>query len=306
MAPECGATCNFFPIDDETLRYLRADGAAGPTTSPSSRPTRRSRASSTTRTSSRPTRRSSSSTSPTSSRASPARAGRRTACRWPRRSRVRRGAPPASASSYGNGRTTRQSRTRSRRATRRRTTPRATRRPKREPAAVATAPPLGRPRATVSLDGETFALDARRVVIAAITSCTNTSNPAVMVGAGLLAKRAVERGLTRRPWVKSSLAPGSKVVTEYLERGRADALPRRARLQPRRLRLHDVHRQLRPASRADLRGDRRTATSSSARSSPGNRNFEARIHSEVKANYLASPPLVVAYALAGQDGHRSR
>jgi aconitate hydratase len=136
-------------------------------------------------------------------------------------------------------------------------------------------------------------------VIAAITSCTNTSNPAVMVGAGLLAKRAVERGLARKPWVKSSLAPGSKVVTEYLERagltryldelgfnlvgygcttciGNSGPLPG-------------------AISQAISGGDLVVCSVLS-----GNRNFEARIHSEVKANYLASPPLVVAYALIGR------
>ena len=100
-------------------------------------------------------------------------------------------------------------------------------------------------------------LDHGSVVIAAITSCTNTSNPAVMVGAGLLAKqRASSAGCARKPWVKTSLAPGSKVVTEYLERVRPHRAARGARLQPRRLRLHDLHRELRPAAGGDLRRDR--------------------------------------------------
>ena len=86
-----------------------------------------------------------------------------------------------------------------------------------------------------------------RSIIAAITSCTNTSNPSVMIGAALLAKNAVEKGLQRKPWVKTTLAPGSKVVMRLLRAGRPDAVPRQARLQPRRLRLHDLHRQLRPA-----------------------------------------------------------
>ncbi len=110
---------------------------------------------------------------------------------------------------------------------------------------------------SVSLDGEEFELDHGRVVIAAITSCTNTSNPSVMVGAGLLARNAVERGLTRKPWVKTSLAPGSTVVTDYLDKSGLDRVPRRAPVQPRRLRLHHLHRQLRPARRGDLGGDRR-------------------------------------------------
>jgi aconitate hydratase len=150
-----------------------------------------------------------------------------------------------------------------------------------------------------ALDGEEFELQHGSVVIAAITSCTNTSNPQVMIGAGLLAKNAVERGLRRKPWVKSSLAPGSKVVTEYYEQaglthyldelgfqtvgygcttciGNSGPLPE-------------------PISEAVGEGDLVVCSVLS-----GNRNFEARIHPEVKANYLASPPLVVAYALAGR------
>jgi len=149
------------------------------------------------------------------------------------------------------------------------------------------------------LDGETFELEHGSVVIAAITSCTNTSNPAVMVGAGLLAKNAVERGLERKPWVKSSLAPGSKVVTEYYDK---------AGLTPflEALGFHTVGYGCttcignsgplpEPISKAVAEGDLVVCAVLS-----GNRNFEARIHSEVKANYLASPPLVVAYALAGR------
>jgi aconitate hydratase len=143
------------------------------------------------------------------------------------------------------------------------------------------------------------ALDHGSVVIAAITSCTNTSNPGVMIGAGLLAKKAVERGLSTKPWVKTSLAPGSKVVTEYL---------RTAGLQQFLDRLgfnlvgygcttcignsgplpDDV------AAEVDARNLVVAAVLS------GNRNFEGRIQQQVRANYLASPPLVVAYALAGR------
>ena len=153
--------------------------------------------------------------------------------------------------------------------------------------------------AKVTLDGETFELEHGSVVIAAITSCTNTSNPAVMVGAGLLAKNAVERGLSRKPWVKSSLAPGSKVVTEYYDK---------AGLTPylEELGFHTVGYGCttcignsgplpEPISQGIVEGDLVVCAVLS-----GNRNFEARIHSEVKANYLASPPLVVAYALAGR------
>src|SRR5207248_11035289 len=144
-----------------------------------------------------------------------------------------------------------------------------------------------------------FELEHGSVVIAAITSCTNTSNPQVMVGAGLLAKRAVERGLQRKPWVKSSLAPGSKVVTEYYER--AGLTPYLAALG-----FHTVGcgcttcignsgPLAEQISRAIDEGELVVCSVLS-----GNRNFEARIHPEVKANYLASPPLVVAYSLAGR------
>ena len=144
-------------------------------------------------------------------------------------------------------------------------------------------------------------LDHGAVVVAAITSCTNTSNPSVMIGAGLLAKKAVERGLRAKPWVKTSLAPGSKVVTEYLDRagltryldelgfnlvgygcttciGNSGPLPE-------------------PVAAAVEAGKLVAAAVLS-----GNRNFEGRINAQVRMNFLASPPLVVAYALAGDLG----
>jgi aconitate hydratase len=151
----------------------------------------------------------------------------------------------------------------------------------------------------VEYDGERFELEHGAVVIAAITSCTNTSNPSVMVAAGLVAKKAAERGLRRKPWVKSSLAPGSKVVTEYYERaGLTEHLET--------LGFHTVGYGCttcignsgplpEPISEAVSEGELVVCSVLS-----GNRNFEARIHPEVKANYLASPPLVVAYALAGR------
>ncbi len=137
------------------------------------------------------------------------------------------------------------------------------------------------------------------VVIAAITSCTNTSNPSVMVAAGLLAKKAVEKGLTG-PAVGEDLAraglEGGDRISHAL---RPDALPREAEVQRRRLRLHHLHRQLRPAAAGGLR--RVTEQGPGRRSVlSGNRNFEGRINSEVRANYLMSPPLVVAFALAGR------
>jgi len=152
---------------------------------------------------------------------------------------------------------------------------------------------------SVAFDGQEFELEHGSVVIAAITSCTNTSNPQVMVGAGLLAKNAVELGLERKPWVKSSLAPGSKVVTEYYEQaGLAeylDALGFQTVGYGCTTCIGNSGPLPEEISEAVAEGDLVVCSVLS-----GNRNFEARIHPEVKANYLASPPLVVAYALAGR------
>jgi aconitate hydratase len=141
-------------------------------------------------------------------------------------------------------------------------------------------------------------LDHGAVVIAAITSCTNTSNPSVMIGAGLLAKKAVEKGLTRKPWVKSSLAPGSKVVTEYLNA---------AGLTPYLDKLGFNLVGYGCTTCIGNSGPLPDEISAAVREKglvvcsvlSGNRNFEGRIQQDVRANYLASPPLVVAYALAG-------
>lgn len=137
------------------------------------------------------------------------------------------------------------------------------------------------------------------VVIAAITSCTNTSNPSVMVAAGVLAKKAAERGLTSKPWVKTSLAPGSKVVTDYLSD--SGLLP-----ELEKLRFHVVgygcttcignSGPLPDAVSKEIHDEGLVVSAVLS----GNRNFEGRVHPEVRANYLASPPLVVAYALAGK------
>ena len=141
-------------------------------------------------------------------------------------------------------------------------------------------------------------IDHGAVVIAAITSCTNTSNPSVMIGAGLVARKAVERGLTRKPWVKSSLAPGSKVVTEYLRSAGLDTY------------LNQLGFDLvgygcttcignsgpLPDEVSAVVRDKNLVVCSVL---SGNRNFEGRIQQDVRANYLASPPLVVAYAIAG-------
>ncbi|WP_367435633.1 aconitate hydratase AcnA [Streptomyces celluloflavus] len=164
------------------------------------------------------------------------------------------------------------------------------------PAAVDGVP--SRPTTVTAPDGSTYEIDHGAVTVAAITSCTNTSNPYVMVAAALVAKKAVEKGLSRKPWVKTTLAPGSKVVTDYFDRagltpyldkvgfnlvgygcttciGNSGPLPEEV---SKAVNEHDL-----------------AVTSVLS----GNRNFEGRINPDVKMNYLASPPLVVAYALAG-------
>jgi aconitate hydratase len=158
------------------------------------------------------------------------------------------------------------------------------------PAAQGTAP--------LTLDGQTYELKDGAVLIAAITSCTNTSNPSVMLGAGLLARKANEKGLKAKPWVKTSLAPGSRVVTDYFTK--AGVLGDLAAVG------FDVvgygcttcignSGPLKPEISAAVKAGDITACSVLS----GNRNFEGRVHPEVRMNFLASPPLVVAYALAG-------
>ncbi len=147
-------------------------------------------------------------------------------------------------------------------------------------------------------DLELDAIDHGAVVIAAITSCTNTSNPSVMVGAGLLARKAVEKGLTRKPWVKTSLAPGSKVVTEYLN---AAGLTPYLDILGFNLVGYGCTTCIGnsgplPDEIASIVRAKNLVVCSVL---SGNRNFEGRIQQDVRANYLASPPLVVAYALAG-------
>src|SRR5437660_5224912 len=164
---------------------------------------------------------------------------------------------------------------------------------------AAVAAPPRRTHVDLTIDGTACKLHHGSVVIAAITSCTNTSNPSVMMAAGLVAKKAVERGLTSQPWVKTSLAPGSKVVTDYLQHA---GLMRYLE----QLRFHLVGYGCttcignsgplpEAVSAAVAEGELVVCAVLS-----GNRNFEGRIQQEVRANYLASPPLVVAYALAGR------
>ncbi|MCY4088411.1 MAG: aconitate hydratase AcnA [Actinomycetia bacterium] len=269
MSPEYGATCGFFPVDEETLAYLRLTGREpahvalveayckeqGLFHDPEHTPTY------------------SQVVELDLSTVEPSLAGpRRPQDRVPLSSAKRafsEALPSFGIEPSGNG------------------------------ASGAAAATKTRTSVQISMNDESFELDHGSVVIAAITSCTNTSNPAVMVGAGLLAKHAVARGLARKPWVKSSLAPGSKVVTDYLAKaglqapldelgfnlvgygcttciGNSGPLP------------HEI-------AHGIEQGDLVACAVLS-----GNRNFEARIHTDVKANYLASPPLVVAYALAGR------
>ena len=153
-------------------------------------------------------------------------------------------------------------------------------------------------KATIEIAGEKYELEQGAVVIASITSCTNTSSPSVMLAAGILAKKALQKGLTIKPWVKTSLAPGSQVVTDYLA---ASGLL--SCLEALRFNLVGYGCMTcignsgplpEPVSKAVKEKDLVAASVLS-----GNRNFEGRVHAQVRANYLASPPLVVAYAIAG-------
>jgi aconitate hydratase len=155
------------------------------------------------------------------------------------------------------------------------------------------------PAADPQGDGATGELDDGAVVIAAITSCTNTSNPSVLIGAGLLARNAVEAGLHTQPWVKTSLAPGSKVVTDYLAKaGLQEYLDRLGfNLVGYGCTTCIGNSGPLPSDIAETVADRDLIVAAVL---SGNRNFEGRIHPQVRANYLASPPLVVAYALAGR------
>ncbi|MBS1869632.1 MAG: aconitate hydratase [Actinobacteria bacterium] len=167
------------------------------------------------------------------------------------------------------------------------------------PVGMVAAPALTHSEVPVTLaDGTETTLDHGHVVIAAITSCTNTSNPSVMLGAGLLARNAVQRGLRAKPWVKTSLAPGSKVVTEYYERaGLTDSLDQLGfNLVGYGCTTCIGNSGPLPEEISKAVNDNDLAVCSVL---SGNRNFEGRINPDVKMNYLASPPLVVAYALAG-------
>ncbi|WP_217914047.1 aconitate hydratase AcnA [Miltoncostaea marina] len=151
----------------------------------------------------------------------------------------------------------------------------------------------------VQVDGDRFPLQTGSVAIAAITSCTNTSNPSVMVGAGLLAKKAVEKGLETPPWVKTSLAPGSRAVTGYLDRAGLTEYLDRLRFDLVGYGCTTCIGNSGPLAEPIEQAIEENGLVAAAVLS-GNRNFEGRIHPNIRASYLASPPLVVAYALAGR------
>jgi aconitate hydratase len=296
MSPEYGATCGFFPVDAQTLAYLELTGRSKERIAlveayckenmlwhdPSEHPTY-----------SEVVRLDLGDVEP--SLAGPRRPQDRVPLREAKRSFL--DALGTFGASYGNG-----SHDRAVADTFPASDPTAEQAPGSEehvdeaPIAVAVAEPK---RNRVPVRGADYELEHGSVVIAAITSCTNTSNPQVMVGAGLLARNAVERGLQRKPWVKSSLAPGSRVVTEYYEKAGLqsylDELGFNTVGYGCTTCIGNSGPLAEEISEAIGEGDLVAVSVLS-----GNRNFEARIHPEVKANYLASPPLVVAYALAGR------
>ena len=284
MAPEYGATCGIFPIDAETLRYLELSGRP-PSADPPGRGVRQGAGD--VPHARRARGRYSDTLELDLATVEPSLAGpRRPQDRvplhdaktsfQPRRSRSCRSARPAKKTASADVAA-------GHRAVRVRG--RAARRSASPSPIVETARPRRRSR-----NGS--------VVIAAITSCTNTSNPSVMVAAGLLAKKAVEHGLRTKPWVKASLAPGSKVVTDYLHDAGLDTY-----LDQLRFNLVGYgcttcignSGPLPAAISEAIHDDDLVAVAVLS----GNRNFEGRINPDVRANYLASPPLVVAYALAG-------
>jgi len=267
MAPEYGATCGIFPIDAETIRFLKFSGRSA---AQAELVEAYAKAQGLWVDKSTPPARYTDTLSLDLATVEPSLAG-------PSRpqDRVRMVDVPASFKS---------------------TLPEILKRSKPKAGAAA---PTEASTGTATIDGGSHTLGHGAVVIAAITSCTNTSNPSVMLAAGLGAKKAAERGLKTKPWVKTSLAPGSKVVTDYLHEAGVDKA-----LDELRFNLVGYGCTTcignsgplpAPVSAAIDQGQLVAASVLS-----GNRNFEGRVHAEVKANYLASPPLVVAYALAGR------
>ena len=308
MSPEFGSTAAIFPIDEVTVDYLRLTGrtddqlalveAYAKAQGMWHDPRRRSRSSPST----------SNSTSATWCRRSPARSVRRTesCCRSPR------------------SRSARTSTTTSRRTTRRRCTKLDEAVDESFPASDSVSLSFadddaidvhsaangadGRPSKPVTVNSDEqgeFVLDHGAVVVAAITSCTNTSNPSVMLGAALLARNAVEKGLTSKPWVKTSMAPGSQVVSDYYDKAGVWPYLEKLGFFLVGYGCTTCIGNTGPLPEAISKAINDNDLSVTAVLS-GNRNFEGRISPDVKMNYLASPPLVIAYALAGTHGLRLR
>ncbi len=301
MAPEYGATCGFFPVDDATLRYLRLTGrgddhvqlvetycrAQGLFHEPGDEPAY-----------TRVVELDLSTVEPSVS------GPRRPQDRLPLGGVKRSFLASIGTFGAGYGRQDQELATSFPASDPPKSAAPGARAPSEETVPVAAAPMSPRPdppasEVSVQLGNERIPLRHGSVVIAAITSCTNTSNPSVMIAAGLLAKKAVDRGLARKPWVKTSLAPGSKAVTEYYRRARLasylDTLGFATVGYGCTTCIGNSGPLPEPISRGISEGGLVVCAILS-----GNRNFEARIHPEVKANYLASPPLVVAYAIAGR------
>ena len=262
MAPEYGSTCGIFPIDEETIRYLELSGRSKERID---LVTAYAKHQGMWRTQGQKSAEYTDVLELDLSKVEPSLAG-------PRRPQDRVPLKTAKAVYETNAKKTSEERA------------------AKTPAAKGTAP--------LTIDGQTYELKDGAVLIAAITSCTNTSNPSVMLGAGLLARKANEKGLKAKPWVKTSLAPGSRVVTDYFTK--AGVLGDLAAVG------FDVvgygcttcignSGPLKPEISAAVKAGDITACSVLS----GNRNFEGRVHPEVRMNFLASPPLVVAYALAG-------
>ena len=269
MAPEYGATCGLFPVDEETLAYLRLSGRSDDQVELVEK---YARAQGFFRSADSGSAEYSDTLALDMGRVVPSIAG-------PKRPQDRIALSDASRSFASMLKESL-----------------AARAPSGNGSAVAVAEPVAAVKTIMR--GTECELRHGSVVIAAITSCTNTSNPAVMIGAGLVAKKAVEKGLQVKPWVKTSLAPGSKVVTDYLAKSGLDTYLDMIGFHLVGYGCTTCIGNSGPlpdeVSSAVREGDLVVASVLS-----GNRNFEGRVHSEVRANYLASPPLVVAYAIAG-------
>ncbi|HEY3109350.1 MAG TPA: aconitate hydratase AcnA [Chloroflexota bacterium] len=287
MAPEYGATTGLFPIDDETLNYLRLTGRPN---SQAELAERYAKALGLFRTDDMADPVFSESLELDLSTVEPSMAGPRRPQDRVRLGEVRESLRGAFPTSFPTREATEE---KERMASEGGATDES-----RHPSTPQVEPQPSAPAAEVEIGGVRTSIDHGAVVIAAITSCTNTSNPQVMLGAGLLAKKAVEAGLQPRPYVKTSLAPGSRVVTEYLDK---------AGLTPylEALRFHTVGYGC--TTCIGNSGDLPEPVAAAVKEHDilavavlsGNRNFEGRVNPLARANYLASPPLVVAYALAG-------